>query len=312
MKPYETKPFDLELAKAGHPVICRNGQGATITAFKKEHPFTDQDDGYQLSGYTGSDKADTTTWTVDGKFFVGKKVESEWDLFLKIVEAVPAKITVELGDNPALAVAATDRNGETVLTEIKPSSGHSFTEGMDDSEVMPGPVTFSEEPKIKPVLTRIREIRDRGNSEPLAVCEGDFKKNMTISPEQEMEEQIKLSRAAREVQDKLIDNIRAKERTIREREEAIKNGPHPVETCGCERCKQALIGEVMDMLHGEAKEEELKLYVVKASRETPGIGGISEETRTFRFIGTGLDDLTQQMEGYSDWEAQKIKIYRLD
>jgi hypothetical protein len=103
----------------------------------------------------------------------------------------------------------------------------------------------------------------------------------------------------------------ARERTIRMREEAKKNGPHPVETCGCAKCKTAL-----------ALDEELLgwgdrpffVYVVKASRNKfEGVNSIKEK-RTFRIVAESLDDLADQMDQYSGdgWQYGKIKIYPLD
>lgn len=83
MKPQTLKAFDIEAAKAGAPVVTRNGSAARILAFDLDNPeyslavaVTDENIGQEfLSDYTER-----------GSYYAGDEGESGYDLFMAPVK----------------------------------------------------------------------------------------------------------------------------------------------------------------------------------------------------------------------------------
>ena len=71
----DTKPFDLERALKGEPVVLRNGRKAYV-----RHRETELDTGHPLTGYgVKGSEGDILTWTEDG-YFLEDKEESGFDI----------------------------------------------------------------------------------------------------------------------------------------------------------------------------------------------------------------------------------------
>lgn len=68
------KPFDLAQAKAGKPVITRDGRPARIVCFDRKQ------NGFPLFGFSGESDERVYSWTLDGKYYGNG--ESPEDLFM--------------------------------------------------------------------------------------------------------------------------------------------------------------------------------------------------------------------------------------
>lgn len=68
------KPFSIEQAKAGKPVITRDGRPARIVCFDRKQ------EAYPLFGFSGESEEYVYCWTLDGKYHGNG--ESPYDLFM--------------------------------------------------------------------------------------------------------------------------------------------------------------------------------------------------------------------------------------
>lgn len=124
-----TKPFDLEKAIAGQPVLLRNGDKAFVRHYEKELEVD-----YELQGYVIRSSSNlTTTWTKEGYIYSGSVEASNQDIIGMWVEPPVFKHWNVL--DPRWQFIAADEDGDICVYTIRPTKHKKFwRNGCDEFE----------------------------------------------------------------------------------------------------------------------------------------------------------------------------------
>lgn len=110
----QTKPFDLEKALAGQPVLLRNGYKAFVRHYEKELKVD-----YELLGYTIWCSNLVTTWTKEGRFYTSSVEDSGQDIVGMWVEP-PVFEHWNILD-PRWKFIAADESGDICVYTVMPT-----------------------------------------------------------------------------------------------------------------------------------------------------------------------------------------------
>ena len=117
----QTKPFDLEKAIAGQPVLLRNGDKAFVRHYEKELEVS-----HELHGFVISDSNYPTTWTKEGHFFSEIAKTSYQDIIGMWVDPPVFEHWNVL--DPRWQFIAANEDGSICVYTIKPDKHKKFWE----------------------------------------------------------------------------------------------------------------------------------------------------------------------------------------